>query len=290
MIDLLRPSKNKIIVFIVLIFLFYCDFIAGIIPYSVILKIYFPLTPLLFILPSHSLFDLMLGSWIFFIFFAILYTYLLACVITFLWKKLSNKFLTYKFIERNKSNIRTIALITMIITITLGSGIYWWQQNEKKQIITINNATQKEPLTYSTSSALVSVSKKTMPFDYTSEQLTSMAAKCGSQHNNDYFEQLISKFIGETKIIYTFKNIWSENPESDAFIVTLLPNKADYTSLEQFTKDFNICTTDGEAYPVKLNTNWLVFFNSCESKSNDNSKQICHEIRKIVEPTLEIQP
>jgi hypothetical protein len=78
--------------------------------------------------------------------------------------------------------------------------------------------------------------------------------------------------------------------EPDTFVVTLLPNKAGYTSLDQFKKDFDICAAGGDAYPTMLNSNWLLFVNSCGSGFNDGSGRPigCDEVQKVVEPTLKL--
>jgi hypothetical protein len=146
-----------------------------------------------------------------------------------------------------------------------------------------------EPLTYSTTGADATVSKTTAPFDYTAEQLTSRAEECGSAHEPNYFNELVSKFSGTTKTIYNFKYT-KPSQESDTFTVTLLPNKGSYTTLDQFKADFDLCAAGGGTYPTMLNSDWLLFGNSCGSGFDDGSgKPVgCREVKDVVEPTLKL--
>lgn len=200
--------------------------------------------------------------------------------------------------EQGKSNVGAVALAIIITAIVVGGGVYLWQKNQtvqpKEEITTpvVTTPTKEEPiepLSYSTSGVSASVSKKTASFDYTAEQLKGMAEECGSQHNAGYFDQLVSKFNGTTKTIYNFKYT-DASQESDTFVVTLLPNKAGYTSLDQFKKDFDICAAGGDTYPTKLNSNRLLFVNSCGSGFDDGSGRPigCDKVREAVEPTLKL--
>jgi hypothetical protein len=197
--------------------------------------------------------------------------------------------------EQGKSNVGAVVLAIIITAIVVGGGVYLWQKNQLKQEITTPAVTTPakeeptEPLSYSTSGVSASVSKETAPFDYTAEQLKGMADECGSQYTTGYFDQLVSEFSGTTKTIYNFKYTGASQ-QSDTFVVTLLPNKAGYTSLDQFKKDFDICAAGGDAYPTKLNSNWLLFINSCGSGVDDGSGRPigCEEVQKVIEPTLKL--
>ncbi len=78
--------------------------------------------------------------------------------------------------------------------------------------------------------------------------------------------------------------------DSSTFVVTLLPNKQGYTSLDQFKKDFDICAAGGNAYPTMLNSGWLLFVNACGSGYDDGSGRPhgCDEVEKVVSPTLKL--
>lgn len=193
--------------------------------------------------------------------------------------------------QQGKSSLLAIFITIIITAVVVGGGVYLWQKN---QIVPLNPKTAvkenlPEPLSYSTTGVSVSVSKNTAPFDYTAEQLKSMADECGSKYNADYFNQLVTKFSGASKIIYNFKyNGTSQN--SDTFVVTLLPNRAGYTSLEQFKKDFDICAAGEGVYPKMFNSKWLLFINSCGSGSDDASGRPigCQKVQDVVEPTLKL--
>jgi len=202
----------------------------------------------------------------------------------------------------SKRNIWAITLAIIIAAVVISGGIYWWQQNKvvQDEVTEVTTDTtdettspvkeeSAEPLSYSTNGVSVSVSKETKTFDYTADQLALMAQECGNDQSKNYFNNLVSKFSGTTKIIYNFKYT-GESQGSDTFTVTLLPNKAGYSSLDEFKNDFDQCYAGGDAYPTMLNDNWLLFVNSCGTGFDDGSgKPIgCQEVRDVVEPTLKL--
>lgn len=191
-----------------------------------------------------------------------------------------------------QSQASKIVIAIVVTGLVVGTGVYFWQNNQSGQSAqtVVEKPVQKEepkPLTYSTSGVPVAVSIENMVFGYTAEQLKGMAEECGSQHDAGYFDRLVAKFSGGTKVIYNFKYTGASQ-EPDTYIVTLLSNKAGYTSLDQFKKDFDICAAGGDAYPAKINSNWLLFENSCGSGFDDGSGLPvgCDTVRKAVEPTL----
>lgn len=131
----------------------------------------------------------------------------------------------------------------------------------------------------------INVLKEDRPFSYTSEQLIKMSDECGVKYDVGYFDKLALKFSNSMETVYSFK-YKDDDQDSRAFIVTLLPNKAEYLSLEEFKKDFDLCFAAGDLYPVQLNNDWLLFVNSCGSGALSNGS--CDEIKKIVEPSLKI--
>ncbi|MDD2681274.1 MAG: hypothetical protein PHE20_04250 [Patescibacteria group bacterium] len=145
----------------------------------------------------------------------------------------------------------------------------------------------KEPLSYSAGE--IEVAKESRPFSYSSEQLKVMSDECGVEHDIAYFDSLTTKFRDSIETIYSFKYQGSDQ-DSRAFVVTLLPNEAEYLSLEEFKKDFDLCAAGGDLYPMQLNKDWLLFVNSCGSgagNSFDDSFS-CDELREIVEPSLKL--
>jgi hypothetical protein len=139
----------------------------------------------------------------------------------------------------------------------------------------------KEPLRYSAQG--INVKKENRPFSYTSEQLRGMSDECGIKHDVGYFDRLVSKFSNSMEIEYSFK-YQDDNQDFRAFVVTLLPNRAEYSSLEELKKDFDLCAAGGDLYSMQLNSDWLLFVSSCGSGALNNGS--CDEIKKIVEPSL----
>ena len=197
---------------------------------------------------------------------------------------------------------KVVALAIIITAIVVGSGVYMWQKSQIVQptaqkatepVVTKTPAKEEpvksEPLSYSMTGVSASVSKTTASFGYTADQLKSMAEECGAQHEVGYFDKLVAKFSGATKTVYNFK-YQGNSQDAGIYTVTLLPNKAGYTSLDQFKKDFDICAAGGDAYPTMLNSSWLLFVNACGTGFDDGSGQPhgCDEVKKIIEPSLKL--
>lgn len=153
-----------------------------------------------------------------------------------------------------------------------------------------NTIIETEQFTYSLKDISASVSQEIKPFDFTAPRLKSTSEECGTKQDAGYFDKLIAKFNGTTKIVYNFK-YQGDSQDDGIFMVTLLPNKAGYTSLDQFKKDFDQCFVAGDAYPLLLNNNWLLFVNSCTSGVDDGSGRPhgCGELQEIVEPSLKLK-
>ncbi len=145
----------------------------------------------------------------------------------------------------------------------------------------------EDPLKYSVDN--INVLKEYRSFSYTSEQLMGMSDECGVEYDVGYFDRLISKFNDSMEIIYSFK-YQGDDQASRAFVVTLLPNKTEYSSLKEFKKDFDLCAAGGDLYPMQLNEDYLLFVNSCGSGASDGSDTnfSCDEVKKIVEPSLKL--
>lgn len=202
-----------------------------------------------------------------------------------------------------------VIIITIIIVI-IGGGIYLWQTNKSgensNQLSVINTEVEEgqeqgegqgqeqgeeqEILSYEVVDSLIEVAKEEAPFDFTASQLQAAAQECGVNNNGlDYFNQLVSKFAGTSKIVYSFK-YKGDSQDDGVFKVTIVPNKAGYTSIDQFKQDFDICSAGGEAYPKLVNKDWLLFVSSCGSGFDDGSGLThgCDEVETIVEPSLKL--
>lgn len=145
----------------------------------------------------------------------------------------------------------------------------------------------KEPITYVNSNA--TVSSEIVPFGFKADDLKYLADECGTKYESGHFDKLVAEFKAASKIIYNFK--YKGDSQGDGiFKVTILPNKAGYTSIDQFKKDFDICSAGGDTYPKLINKDWLLFVSSCGSGFDDASGRVlgCDEVRNIVEPSLKL--
>ncbi|MEI7452557.1 MAG: hypothetical protein WCK37_05165 [Candidatus Falkowbacteria bacterium] len=154
---------------------------------------------------------------------------------------------------------------------------------------TSESVIKTDEFSYSIVSGSAIVSREVKPFDFTADQLKSTANECGTKYASNYFEKLISKFSGANKIVYNFK-YQGVSQDDGIFTITILPNKAGYTSLDQFKKDFDVCAAGGDVYPFLVNNNWLLFVSSCGTGFDDGSGRThgCDEVEKIVEPSLKL--
>jgi hypothetical protein len=143
------------------------------------------------------------------------------------------------------------------------------------------------PFAYSTANIPVSISKEVRPFNFNANQLRLAAAECGVKNGPEYFNKLVSRFNETVMTVYSFK-YQGESQDDGIYQVTIIPNKAGYTSLEQFKKDFDICAVGGDAYPKMLNNDWLLFVSSGGGGVDDGSGRPHgrDEVKNIVEPSL----
>lgn len=152
-----------------------------------------------------------------------------------------------------------------------------------------NAKTSNEVLSYSVKDLPVEVSTSTIRFNYSVAQLEDFATECGSKHEPGYFDALMEKFKGTEGITYVFKYT-SASQSPDTFVVTVFPNKAGYTSLEAFKKDFDVCAAGEMAYPTMMNSHSLLFVSACGTGYSDGSgKPVgCAVIQDAVQPTLKL--
>lgn len=204
--------------------------------------------------------------------------------------------------EKNKIKIIFFVVITAI---AVGGVIYIWQnsqtskpkqdlhQNIIKSDITSTSTSESvvknEFFSYSLKGIPATVTKEEMPFNFIASELELNAEGCGSKHTVGYFDKLIAKFKGVNKIVYNFK-YQGESQTDLVFKITILPNKAGYTSIDQFKKDFDQCFIAGDAYPWSLNKDWLLFVNACGSGIDDESGRPdgCGKVNAVVESNLKL--
>lgn len=116
----------------------------------------------------------------------------------------------------------------------------------------------------------VEVAVATADFDYTAGQLLAMAQECGSQKDLDYFTELTDTFSNTQKQVYTFT--YTEMAQSPLdYVVTVMPNAANYQTLDEFKADFDTCAAGGQAYPAEVTANSLMFVSACGTGFDDGS-------------------
>ena len=225
--------------------------------------------------------------------------------------------------KKVKTKNKAIVLVIILIIALLALADYFWQKNlantadQKNQktessstaqdlattattatsteIITVSTTTPAiQPLSFKTNAPKISaVRELDGVFNYQAADLKSRADACGTSYSDNYFENLVAKFKKSPKIFYTFKykGANASNSDESVYSVTILPNKAGYTSLEQFKKDFNLCGAGGVDNPFMMNEKWLLFTSSCGSGFDDGSGRInsCEAARKIIEPSLKLK-
>lgn len=203
--------------------------------------------------------------------------------------------------EKSTSWQMFLIVITTLVLISGIAGILYVSRNDEtisKPPVSITiepkdekieNEVPMEAISYENPNFAITLNKSIMPFSYNAEELTAMAEECGNQTSPNYFSQLLEKFSQTDKTVYSF-NYVGASQEADTFIITVIPNKANYKTMEEFKNDFDICGAGGEEYPSMLNDNWLLFVNACGSGFDDGSGAVngCSEIKTAIEPSLKL--
>ena len=208
---------------------------------------------------------------------------------------------------KEKNKLKITILTILIIAISIGVVIYVLQSNKtikstqgiQKQSENIINTTtstsindvlvKNEFFSYSLKGVPATVIKEELPFDFTAATLKSNSEDCGTKHVVGYFDKLITKFKDTKKVVYNFT--YQETSQDNlVYKITIVPNKPNYTSLDQFTKDFDQCFIAGDAYPLALNKDWLLFVSSCGAGFEDGSGRPdgCGILSSTVTPTLKL--
>jgi hypothetical protein len=114
--------------------------------------------------------------------------------------------------------------------------------------------------------------------------------ECGNNEDEDYFDNILSKFSTEDKgYIYEFKYT-SEGQGRNSWLVTIIPNNIGYTNLKDFENDFMQCAAGGIRYPKLISNNYLLFQSSCGTGAMDSSGLPigCEIAKEVIEPTLKL--
>lgn len=184
----------------------------------------------------------------------------------------------------NKLKKPLILILSAIIFLSVVFFSYYFLNEQNKKKIYKN-----EYFSYSLKGLPVTVSKETQPFDWTADKLKLLADECGTKYESGYFDSLVAKFKDTNKVVYNFI-YQKDTQDSGPFTITILPNKIDYKSLDEFKKDFGQCFIAGDAYPLLINKDWLLFANSCAS-GVDNDSGLPHgymDIQDTVVSTIKL--
>ena len=125
-------------------------------------------------------------------------------------------------------------------------------------------------------------------FDITAELLQNLGMECGTEKEITYYEELVAQFANSTQTNYKFT--YTEESQIPEYTITVLPNKAGYTSLDMFKEDFHMCFAGGDMYPSMISESNLLFKGSCGTGVSDDSGNPigCSEIAEALNKSLEL--
>lgn len=211
--------------------------------------------------------------------------------------KLSTPFF---YLHSMKKNAKRLSLILLLIVLAI--PLVWFHIVELREVEDLENAkTQLEGdlklceeaaevdelgLFYELNGLDVTAEAKEVTFAelFTAESLEAQAVgDCAKTVDEGYFDTLASAFEGVKGTQYSFK---ANSTETEVYTVTLFPNTTSYGTFESFRNDFEICAVGGEAYPIRLNEEALMFGSGCGAAYVDETPVLtCSDIAK--ELTLE---
>ena len=102
------------------------------------------------------------------------------------------------------------------------------------------------------------------------EYFFELAQECGTEITEDRGRSLYETFNEEGKFVYEFEYL-PEHQGSSTFVLSLMSNKMNYASLEEFRNDFDLCYAGGDMYPLDINETWLLFASACGTGFADGS-------------------
>ncbi len=115
------------------------------------------------------------------------------------------------------------------------------------------------------------------------------SAECGTATADGYFESLVDKYENSVSAQYGFEYS-GEGQGVSTFWVTVLPNIAGYTNMEEFKADFDVCNPNRGKFPYDLNKNWLMLVGSCGADFDDETDRPygCRIISDAVQQSLKL--
>lgn len=121
-------------------------------------------------------------------------------------------------------------------------------------------------------------------------ELVNDSTGCGTNLTQDHFANVLKMYAPTDKATeYHFVyNGASQRPSE--WVVTTMPNKPHYQSLDDFKKDFDICDGGASRYPFLVSADFVLFVSSCGTGLSDGSglPNGCQEIQDAVGPTIKL--
>ncbi len=183
-------------------------------------------------------------------------------------------------------------LIIIIVIFFLGGGIFFWRHSVTPKVDLFSEKTESDEIvqefTYTKNDQMFLVSKEEFNIlDYFNpSELENNSRDCDVNKDKQYFENLLSNFSKNDKgIEYRFHYI-PENKNYNILSFVVVPNKIGYTNFHEFKLDFDLCFAGGKKYPFLISNDYLLFISSCGTGALGEG---CYEIKKFVEPTVELK-
>jgi len=175
-------------------------------------------------------------------------------------------------------------IVILIIVIFMAAGVAIFISAYQSPNLVNQRQKGDGPLIYDLGNLKVRVLIVEKPFDYSAEQLQTMAGECGMTPPVNHFTLLVEKFKDASYKVYAFEYLGGQGSDQNTYYVSVLPNVVGYQNFEDFKKDFDQCFAGITAAPMMLNKDWLVFDNGC----SDIKLTGCELIRTAVRPTLKL--
>ena len=102
------------------------------------------------------------------------------------------------------------------------------------------------------------------------QEMLSRSADCGVERPLGYFDALTTDYANALGYEYIF-TYTGESQAPESYSVTVVPNVTHYASFNTFVADYDLCSAGGDAYPIQLDPNWLIFGSSCGTGFSDDS-------------------
>jgi len=168
-------------------------------------------------------------------------------------------------------------------------GDTWYQAKKdadpETQLIEKYLSSQTEPLFYNLNAIdfplAVTKTEEIFSDTWDVDNLVDNAKWCMGEavsNNEDYFTDLIAKFTSSSDAYYKYV-FTAKADQSETYQIAVLKNAPEYTALQAFKTDFNVCNGDDFA-PIRMNNDWLMFESKCTTAYEEEPIGVtCQEIK-----------